>query len=91
MANARFRLQWSLDPSYRMQYGSLLVDLEWTGENQISLTDPDTRAMAGPAVSVSVTLRRRRFHTVRKNFALRPTPAFDLSEPPQFKWHESRL
>src|SRR3984893_1239580 len=30
----------------RGRYGSLLADLERTGESQISLTDPDSRAMA---------------------------------------------
>ena len=31
----------------RGRYGSLLAELERTGESQISLTDPDSRAMAG--------------------------------------------
>jgi hypothetical protein len=30
----------------RGRYGAMLAELEGTGENQISLTDPDSRAMA---------------------------------------------
>ena len=30
----------------RGRYGAMLAELERTGENQISLTDPDSRAMA---------------------------------------------
>jgi hypothetical protein len=30
----------------RGRYGAMLADLERTGESQISLTDPDSRAMA---------------------------------------------
>jgi len=33
----------------RGRYGAMLADLERTGENQISLTDPDSRAMAAYA------------------------------------------
>ena len=34
----------------RGRYGAMLADLERTGENQISLIDPDSRAMAGRAI-----------------------------------------
>jgi hypothetical protein len=44
----------------RGRYGAMLADLERTGENQISLTDPDSRAMAPIRRLASATTSRSR-------------------------------
>jgi hypothetical protein len=54
----------------RGRYGALLTELERSGESQISLTDPDSRAMAAHT-KVAVGARSRVWKTRRCSTAWR--------------------